>query len=76
MQSAYAVLILSYVACRLCDIFPYYLTNSTFCGERVVGRKMCVSIFSTNMSETFLILRRIKRDVTINSHWSIIIVGF
>jgi len=44
--------------------------------EKVVERKMCVLIFSTNPSETFLILRRIKRDVTINNHWSIIIVGF
>jgi len=27
---------------------------------------MCVLIFFTNLSETFLILRRILRDITIN----------
>jgi hypothetical protein len=29
---------------------------------------MCVLIFSTNLSETFLILRRIQRDIIINVH--------
>jgi hypothetical protein len=30
--------------------------------------KMCVLIFSSNLSETFLILRRIERDIIINVH--------
>ena len=49
-------------------IFPRYLINSTIFGKRLLNIK-CVLIFSTNLSETFLILRRIQRDVTINNHW-------
>jgi len=30
---------------------------------------MCVSIFYTNLSETFLIRRRIQQDTTITVHW-------
>jgi len=30
--------------------------------EKVTEHKMCVLIFSANLSETFLILRRIQRD--------------
>jgi hypothetical protein len=32
---------------------------------------MCVLIFSTNLSETLLILRRIQRDIIINLHRSL-----
>jgi hypothetical protein len=32
---------------------------------------MCAAIFSTNLSETFLILRRNERDVIINAYWSL-----
>jgi hypothetical protein len=38
--------------------------------EKVIEHKMCVLNFSTNLSETFFILRRIKRDVIINGYWS------
>ena len=31
---------------------------------------ICVSIFSINLSETFLIPRRIRRGIIINLHWS------
>jgi len=31
---------------------------------------MCVLIFCTDFSETFLILRRILRGMIINVHWS------
>jgi hypothetical protein len=37
---------------------------------KVIEDKMCVLIFSTILSETFLILRRIKRDFIINVCWS------
>jgi hypothetical protein len=49
--------------------------------EKVIEHKMCVLIFSTNFSETFLILRRIQGIVVINVHRSsckvpVIVVGF
>ena len=34
--------------------------------KKVIGYKMCVLIFSTILSKTFLILRRIWRDIVIN----------
>jgi hypothetical protein len=36
----------------------------------VIEHKMCVLILSTTLSETFLILRRIQRDIIINVHRS------
>jgi len=33
--------------------------------ENVTEHKMCVLIFSTNLSQIFLILRRIRRDIII-----------
>ena len=36
--------------------------------NEVIGHKMCVLIFSTNLSETYLILRGTKRDIIINVH--------
>ena len=38
--------------------------------EKVIEHKMCVLIFSTTLSETFLILRRIRQGVILNIHWS------
>jgi hypothetical protein len=38
--------------------------------KRVIDRKMCVLIFSTTLSETFLILRRFQRDIVIYVHRS------
>jgi len=38
--------------------------------KRVIEHKMCVLIFSTNLSQTFLILRRINRDMKRNVYWS------
>jgi hypothetical protein len=31
--------------------------------------KICVMIFSTTVSETFMIVRIIQRSITINVHW-------
>jgi len=38
--------------------------------KQVIEHKMCVLIFSTNLSETFLILRRIDRYMKRNVYWS------
>jgi hypothetical protein len=38
--------------------------------ENVVEHEMCVLISSTNLSETFLILRIIQRYIVINAHRS------
>jgi hypothetical protein len=38
--------------------------------KKIIEHKMCVVIFSTTLSETFLILRGIQRDIIINVHRS------
>jgi len=55
---------------RLCCIFPHYLTNGTILRKQVIKHKVCVLIFSINLSEIFLILRRIQRDIITNVHRS------
>ena len=45
-------------------IFPHFLT--IFEKKKVMEHKRCVLIFATNLSDTFLILRRIRRDIIIN----------
>ena len=67
---------LSYPACAvlychlwsvwLYHIFPHYLINGTILGNKVIEHKMCVSL--PLLSETFLILRRIHRDIIMNVH--------
>jgi len=48
---------------RLYNVLPYYLINGTIFGKTLLNTK-CVFWFSLQLlSETFLILRRIKRDV-------------
>jgi hypothetical protein len=37
--------------------------------KMVIESKMCVLIFSATLPETFLIRRRILRDILINVHW-------
>jgi hypothetical protein len=55
------------VICGL-PILLYFSTLSQngkfFEKKKVAGHKMCFLIFPTNLSETFLILIRIKQDVT------------
>ena len=36
--------------------------------KKVVEGKMCVSIFSTTLSEIFIIIRRIQRNIIVNMH--------
>jgi hypothetical protein len=49
---------------------PYFSTLSHKRHElqkkKVIEHKLCVLIFFTNLSKTFLILRRIQRDITTN----------
>ena len=47
-------------------IFPYYFISGRIVGEKVNEHKICVFVCVQLLSETFLILRRIKRDFTIN----------
>ena len=48
----------------LYDIFPHYLTKGKILGEKNIEYKICV------LSEIYLILRRVQRDIFINVHWS------
>ena len=53
-------------------IFPHYPIKGTILGEKIIDHKQCVFIFSATLyffSESFLILRRIKRNI-INVHTS------
>jgi len=38
-------------------------------GKKVTEHKICVLIFSTSLSETFLILRGTERDMIDNAYW-------
>ena len=55
----------------LYNSFPHYFINGTKeCSEKCYCvHKVYVLIFSTIPSQTFLILRRIERDMIKNVHW-------
>jgi len=54
----------------LCHNFLHYLRNGTIFGNKLLNTK-CVFRFSVQLlSETYLILRRIQRDIIINLHTS------
>jgi len=55
---------------RLCNIFPHYLISGTIFEKKVNEHKICVLIFSTNLSETFLILGGNERHMIKNVYWS------
>ena len=42
--------------------------TACFLGKRVIDCEHCVLIFSATFFETFLILRRIQRDITVKVH--------
>jgi hypothetical protein len=69
--NAHALLLPS-AACPALQYFSVLShTRHDFRGKKKVTRhKVRVLIFPTNMSETFHILRRIKRDAIINAHRS------
>jgi hypothetical protein len=62
----HAVRMLQIVVCGL----PHNLINGTII-QKVITPKTSVMIFSVNVSERFLILRRFERNVTINLYWSL-----
>jgi hypothetical protein len=66
MQSVCSVLYCHGWPVRLYHIYPHYFIKDTVFGRKVVKRKICVLIFSTVLSETFLILRIIQLDIIIN----------
>ena len=53
---------------RLNHIFLHYLINGTIFGKKFIEYKMCVLIFFTNLSEAFLIPRRIQRFIAMRLH--------
>jgi hypothetical protein len=73
---------LSYLTCKYeCAILPsmagptlqyfsHFLIKIRVFKKEVIEYKMCVLIFSTLLSETFLILRRNERDLVKNVYWS------
>jgi len=68
MQSACAVLYRRLLLVWLYHIFPHYLINGTIFRKKLSDMK-CVLWFSIQLlSEKFLILRRIQRDIIINVH--------
>jgi hypothetical protein len=52
----------------LYHIFPHYVTIDAVFGREVVGHEMRVLILSISLSETFLTVRRIQRDIVVNVH--------
>jgi hypothetical protein len=63
-------IILSSVACLAVPYFSTLSHKRHDFRKKVIEHKICVLIFSTNLSKTFLILRRIQRDIVINVHRS------
>ena len=47
-------------------MFRYHLITSKIFGEKVFGHKMYKIIFSIILFKTFLVLRRIQRDIDTN----------
>jgi hypothetical protein len=70
MQSACAVLYCHLWPVWLYHIFPHYLTNGTILKKKIVEHKMYFDFVYKFFSETFHILRRIRRGIIINVHRS------
>ena len=68
MQSACVVFYCHLWPVRLYYAFTHYLINGTILGNNVIEHKICVLVFSINLSERFLILRRIQRGSIIIMH--------
>jgi hypothetical protein len=67
--------LLRVIICHLCPVwlyhvFPHYIINDTIFGKKLLDIK-CLLWYSLQLlSETFLTLRSIKRDIIINLRWS------
>ena len=71
MQSACAVLYRHIWPIRFCHCFPHYHINGTIFGEKTVSEhKICHFLSLQMFSKTFLILRRIPRDIIRSVHRS------
>jgi hypothetical protein len=66
MQRACAIL--SSVAYPALQYFSTLVHKRRDFHEKVIGHKMCVLIFSTNLYWTILILRKMERDMITNVH--------
>jgi hypothetical protein len=62
--------ILSSVACLVLQYFSTLSHKGNDFLKKVIGHKMCVLVSSTNLYETFLILRRTEGDMIKNAYWS------
>ena len=51
----------------LYNVFPHYFEKTRF-SNIYIENKMCVLIFCTILSETFIIVRRTERHMIINVH--------
>ena len=67
MQCACAVLLC--VACLAVQCFSI-LSHKRRDFRKVIKHKICVLIFSTNLSEIFLIQRRSEQNMTIKFYWN------
>ena len=63
-------IILLSVACLVLPHFSKLSYKRYDFREKVTEQKMCVLIFSATLSETFLIPKRIQRDIVTNVHRS------
>jgi hypothetical protein len=70
MQNACAVLYCHLWPVWLYQIFPHYLINGTTFGKKLLNIKCVFRFYLQILSEIFLILRRIQRDIIINVHMS------
>jgi hypothetical protein len=62
-------IILLSVACTAVQYFSTLFHRQHDFRKKVIEHEMCVMIFSTNLSETFLILRRMEGDKITNVNW-------
>jgi hypothetical protein len=63
-------IILSSMACLALSYFSTLSLKRHDFRKKIIEHKICASIFCTNFSETFLIVRKIQRVSIINLHIS------
>jgi hypothetical protein len=70
MHCACAILYCHLWPVQLCHNSPHFLTNGTPSGKKLLNTIYVFWYSLQVLSEKFLILRRIQRDITINVHGS------